>query len=78
MWWLSLKAKLEQGDLLRCYAAGYTQENVLEVILGVGLKILSNYINPIAQTPEIKLLKCRLVWGLQKWLGGQPKAKIRG
>ncbi|MBI1216650.1 MAG: carboxymuconolactone decarboxylase family protein [Alphaproteobacteria bacterium] len=30
---------------------GYTQKQVLELILGVGLKTLSNYTNHIAQTP---------------------------
>jgi uncharacterized peroxidase-related enzyme len=32
-------------------AAGYGQQQVLEVILGVGLKTLSNYTNHIAETP---------------------------
>lgn len=31
--------------------AGYTGTNMLEVILGVGLKTLSNYTNHIAETP---------------------------
>lgn len=32
-------------------AAGFTPANVLEVVLGVGLKTISNYINHIAETP---------------------------
>jgi len=32
-------------------AAGYTKANVLEVILGTGLKVLSNYTNHVADTP---------------------------
>ncbi len=32
-------------------AAGYTQANVLEVILGTALKVMSNYTNHVAQTP---------------------------
>ena len=32
-------------------AAGYTRANVLEVILAVGFKTLSNYVNHIADTP---------------------------
>lgn len=32
-------------------AAGYTQQTVLEVILGTALKIMSNYTNHIADTP---------------------------
>ena len=31
--------------------AGYSKENIFEVILGVGLKTLSNYTNHIANTP---------------------------
>lgn len=33
------------------YEAGYSKENLFEVILGVGLKTLSNYTNHIANTP---------------------------
>ncbi len=32
-------------------AAGYTKANVLDVILGTGLKVLSNYTNHVADTP---------------------------
>ena len=32
-------------------AAGYGQQQILEVVLGVGLKTLSNYTNHIAETP---------------------------
>ena len=32
-------------------AAGYTQQTVLEVILGTSLKVMSNYTNHIAETP---------------------------
>jgi alkylhydroperoxidase family enzyme len=33
------------------FAAGYAHEQFLEVILGVGMKTLSNYTNHIAHTP---------------------------
>lgn len=33
------------------YAAGYTQANALEVVLGVSLATLCNYANNLAQTP---------------------------
>jgi AhpD family alkylhydroperoxidase len=33
------------------FAAGYSQAQALEVVLGVGMKTLSNYANHIAQTP---------------------------
>lgn len=32
-------------------AAGYTRQQALEVVLGVGLKTLTNYMNHVAQTP---------------------------
>ncbi len=33
------------------YSAGYTKQNVLEVLLGVSMKTLSNYTNHLADTP---------------------------
>jgi uncharacterized peroxidase-related enzyme len=38
-------------ELERFVQAGYTRANVLEVVLGVGFKTLSNYTNHLAQTP---------------------------
>ncbi len=40
-----------EADLERFYEAGYTQANVLEVILCIGMKTLSNYTNHVADTP---------------------------
>ncbi|AOS96292.1 hypothetical protein AUP74_00825 [Microbulbifer aggregans] len=37
--------------LKRFYDAGYTQQNLLEIIVGVAQKVMSNYINHFAQTP---------------------------
>lgn len=42
---------VDQGDLEAFLAAGYSKANILEVILGTGLKVLSNYTNHIAGTP---------------------------
>ncbi|EJS2612059.1 carboxymuconolactone decarboxylase family protein, partial [Vibrio alginolyticus] len=33
------------------FAAGYTQQNVLEIILGLSQKVISNYTNHVAKTP---------------------------
>lgn len=41
----------EESDLQAFLAAGYNEENVLEVILGTSLKVLSNYTNHVAATP---------------------------
>lgn len=38
-------------------AAGFTRQNVLEVILGVAVKVISNYTNHIAQTPTDAFMK---------------------
>lgn len=40
-----------EAQLEAFFAAGYTRETVLEVILGSALKMLSNYTNHIVQTP---------------------------
>ncbi|QUR65781.1 carboxymuconolactone decarboxylase family protein [Mycobacterium spongiae] len=37
-------------DVEEFLAAGYTRQTVLEVILGTGLKVLSNYTNHVAET----------------------------
>ena len=42
---------VSDADVNRLIAAGYTAGNVLEVVLGVGLKTISNYVNHIAETP---------------------------
>lgn len=41
----------EQSDLEAFFAAGYGQQQVLEVILGTAFKVLSNYTNHVASTP---------------------------
>ncbi|MEO6698508.1 MAG: carboxymuconolactone decarboxylase family protein, partial [Paraperlucidibaca sp.] len=45
------RGECQQKQIQDFYAAGYTQQNVLEVILGLSQKIMSNYTNHIAQTP---------------------------
>ena len=40
-----------QADLDAFFAAGYAQQQVLEVILGTAFKVLSNYTNHVASTP---------------------------
>ena len=45
------KAKLTDAQLQAFFAAGYNQQNAIDVILGVSLATLSNYVNNIAKTP---------------------------
>jgi uncharacterized peroxidase-related enzyme len=40
-----------EADLTAFHAAGYSKSQALEVVLGVGVKTLSNYANHIAETP---------------------------
>ena len=47
----SSRGNPEDSDLEAFFAAGYTQEAVLDVILGTSFKVLSNYTNHIAHTP---------------------------
>lgn len=41
----------EASDIDRFLGAGYGRAQILEVVLGIGMKTLSNYTNHIAQTP---------------------------
>ena len=41
----------EEGDVQDFLNAGYNQQNILEVVLGTGLKVLSNYTNHVTNTP---------------------------
>jgi len=45
------KAKLTDAQLQAFFAAGYNQQNAIDVILGVSLATLCNYVNNIAKTP---------------------------
>ena len=40
--------------LQRFFDAGYTQQNLLEIVVGLAQKVMSNYINHFAQTPVDK------------------------
>lgn len=41
----------DAADTAAFEAVGYTRQQALEVVLGIGLKTLSNYMNHVAQTP---------------------------
>lgn len=42
---------LEPADLHAFLESGYNRQQVLEVVLGISQKVMSNYINAIARTP---------------------------
>lgn len=45
------RGNVTQEDLDKFYAAGYKEQQVLEIILGLSQKVISNYTNHIANTP---------------------------
>ncbi len=45
------RGEASRADIDAFLAAGYTRRNVLEVILGISQKVMSNYVNHIAETP---------------------------
>ena len=53
------------GQVSKFIAAGYTRQNVLEVVLGTSLKVMSNYTNHIAQT-EVDAAFAANAWSAEK------------
>ena len=45
------RGNISKDEVEAFYAAGYTQRNLLEIILGLSQKVISNYTNSIAETP---------------------------
>ncbi|WP_424934510.1 carboxymuconolactone decarboxylase family protein [Amaricoccus macauensis] len=52
---------VSDADLDAFLAAGFTKQNVLEIILGVAQKVMSNYTNHIADTPVDKPFQ-KFIW----------------
>jgi alkylhydroperoxidase family enzyme len=48
---------VSDADTDAFFAVGYTRRNVLEVILGVATKVMSNYTNHIAHTQLDKFMR---------------------
>ena len=45
------RGHLTEEELKAFYAVGYGEQQVLEIILGLAQKVISNYTNHIANTP---------------------------
>lgn len=45
------RGNISDKDLKAFYDAGYTQKHLLEIILGLSQKVISNYTNHVAKTP---------------------------
>ena len=48
---------VSDADVNALLAAGYAKQNILEVILGVAVKVISNYTNHVAHTPADPFMK---------------------
>ncbi|TAK17213.1 MAG: carboxymuconolactone decarboxylase family protein [Acidobacteria bacterium] len=48
---VAARGHLTPAETAAFLSAGYTQAQILEVVLGVGVKTLSNYANHVAETP---------------------------
>lgn len=48
------RGHVDQADLSAFFAAGYGHRQVLEIVLGISQKVMSNYINHLAETPVDK------------------------
>lgn len=59
------RGEVNKEDLNAFYDAGYSQRQVLDVILVVSQKVMSNYINHIAETPVDEPFK-PFAWKKQK------------
>lgn len=45
------RGKVSSEELSAFYAAGYEQKHIVSILLGLSQKVMSNYINHIAETP---------------------------
>nr|WP_293110749.1 hypothetical protein [Okeania sp. SIO2F4] len=48
---------VKDNEIEEFMAAGYSKQQVLEVILGIAIKVIHNYTNHIAKTPLDKQFK---------------------
>lgn len=55
------RGELDDADVQAFLDAGFTQRNVLEVVLGYSQKIMSNYTNHLAKTPVDSAFK-KFAW----------------
>jgi uncharacterized peroxidase-related enzyme len=51
------RGNISEAELAAFYAAGYGQQQVLEIILGLSQKVISNYTNHVAKTPVDEVFK---------------------
>jgi uncharacterized peroxidase-related enzyme len=57
---------VRQADLQAFLEAGYTRSQICEVVLAVAQKVLSNYLNHVADTPIDQVFQAHVVTDLKK------------
>jgi alkylhydroperoxidase family enzyme len=55
------RGQLTQSEVETFFNAGYAQKQILEIIVGISQKVISNYVNYLAETPLDEAFKS-LVW----------------
>lgn len=55
------RGRLSDDEIAAFYAAGYEQQQLLEIVLGLSQKVISNYVNHLAHTPVDKGFQ-RFAW----------------
>lgn len=55
------RGNVSQAEMEAFFAAGYGHKQVLEVILGLSQKVISNYVNHVAHTPVDKVFE-KFAW----------------
>jgi len=55
------RGKVSEAELAEFYEAGFTEANALEVVLGLAIKVMSNFTNSITGTPLDKAVE-KLAW----------------
>lgn len=51
------RGNVTEADMQAFFDAGYTHQHVLEVILTIAQKVMSNYVNHVAQTPVDEVMR---------------------
>ena len=51
------RGQLSAAELTTFYETGYKNNQLLEIILGISQKVMSNYVNQLAQTPVDKIFE---------------------
>lgn len=54
---LHSRGRLSDAEITSFYAAGYGQQQLLEITLGMAQKVMSNYVNHFAETPVDEAFK---------------------